>query len=682
MNIALIILAVIEAVVIVFFIVKQYKGTSSKKSIVQNAEKIVGGELSIEDIQADKIGGDDAVIANGLNLIKSNLLTFVESTKQNVVVLSDSIGALTESMNANQQRCELIASNSQDVDETTSRQLSLVEDNLRVIEENSVQMQEMVDQIDVIMNMLNENVQVSENGMTYLEKYAKEMDVVSDDLNVIGDTIARFNQELKQVYDVGDFIVGISNQLKLLSFNASIEAARAGQAGRGFVVVADEMTNMSEQTREGVERINEILNEIIASSAKVTESIDACASTYNKSKEKFEDVNKSFRTINTHSSSIQTDIIKMSDSFKVMAANTEETRQLADDMCITAQSINEKTGNIAASSQEVASGSVLIGENAKELNGMLAGIQKLLKKFNTGVIPVDASPKKLIKIAIFSMYDNDFWYNIKRGAVYAKQELADKNVLVDFVPLIPDDTRSLDDVVQAEFDRIIAEKYDGLIYPGFIGGIKERLIACKKAGMKLMTFNCDISDPTLRLACLRPDAVDQGVIAGQAAVKLIEKGDDVVILYGNPDVSGNVDRNTGFRKIIEKLKDCKITGEVIVADDGDDVYRKTYDAIKKYKPDLMFLTNGFPIEASKAIIDAGAVGKTKLVAFDLSPALFPYIRKGIIGAVVSQDAFGQGHDPVIWLYNHIVADVPFPGEYIGCRVSVADRSNIDDLLEA
>ena len=73
-------------------------------------------------------------------------------------------------------------------------------------------------------------------------------------------------------------------------------------------------------------------------------------------------------------------------------------------------------------------------------------------------------------------------------------------------------------------------------------------------------------------------------------------------------------------------------------------------------------------------------GKVQLYAFDTDAEIVSYIKKGIIACTVGQDSFGQGHDPIIWLYNHIAAEEEFPSDIIHCRVSVIDRSNVDSLI--
>ena len=95
-----IVLAVIELLVIIAGLVVWLLGKKKNDAMVDNARKLAKGKLNIDDIPTSGNNSSEDVIASGLNLIKSNLLTFVESTKQNTVVLSDAIDRLTENMKA------------------------------------------------------------------------------------------------------------------------------------------------------------------------------------------------------------------------------------------------------------------------------------------------------------------------------------------------------------------------------------------------------------------------------------------------------------------------------------------------------------------------------------------------------------------------------------------------------
>lgn len=681
MTVFWIVIAVIELIIIIVGLVFCIINKKNQSVMVDNAQQLVKGRLNIDDIPVSGNKSSFDIVSSGLNLIKSNLLTFIEATKQNTVVLSDAIDKLSSNMEANQVGSNKIAKNTLRVEERTAKQLEMVQDNMAVIESNSAQIEEIGESMKRIGEMLKDTAKISTEGMSNLEGYANEMDAVSKDLNNINSTLNRFNDQIQKVYEVGDFIVGISNQLKLLSFNASIEAARAGQAGKGFAVVADEMTDMSEQTRDGMERINAILSDIMQSSSGVTESIAKCTDTYNNSKSTFGEVTRSFTTINTNSIETQDKVSKITDMFTVMEGNSEQSKTIATQLYEAAHDINEMTGEIASISQEVSSEATQLGDNTVALDGMLAGIQRLLRRFDTGVLPTRNKPNKEIKIAMLSMYDNDFWYGVKRGANYALKELAELNAKVKFVPLIAGDT-DFDEMVRGNIRSLIADGYDAIIYPGFLGGLDSVLEQAKDKGIELMTFNCDCANPSLRLACLKSDSISQGEMAAKAAADLIGKNGQVGILMGDPTIIGNVERKQGFIDKISKYKGIKISGEVVVEDDGEDVYKKTKAWLEKDSAvQILFLTNGFPEDAARAVVDAKRSGKTMIIGFDLNPALFPYIKNGSIGTIISQDSFGQGHDPIVMMYNHIVDRKPFPAEVISCRASVADASNIDDLIE-
>ena len=70
---------------------------------------------------------------------------------------------------------------------------------------------------------------------------------------------------------------------------------------------------------------------------------------------------------------------------------------------------------------------------------------------------------------------------------------------------------------------------------------------------------------------------------------------------------------------------------------------------------------------ANAIKDCGRSGKTSLVCFDHNQEIFQQIKAGIITAAIGQDAFGQGHDPLIWLYNNLVTGEKLD-EFIPCRL--------------
>lgn len=680
MDKLLIIAVFVELLVIAFLAFLLIKNELAYKKIVEKSSQIVRGKLKVDDIKVGESKSTSNVIAGSVNAIKSNLMTFVEATKGNVITLSDAIDVLLKSVDANQAGNEQIAKGVTNVAEKTSEQFELVKDNLELIEANSAQMTDAEDSLQSIQTMLDATVSNCQEGVAHLEGYERDMGEMSQELNSIDQILTGFNDDIKKIEEVGDFIINISNQLKLLALNASIEAARAGQAGKGFSVVADEMNEMSTKTKDGIEVINKIVREVINSSAQVNESIRACVDTYNKSTGTFELVNSSFRSIDKQSGEIRNMMAEVSGKFDVMANNTVETKNKATRLFDTSQAISESTSEMAAVSQEVAAESNEIAANTEKLGNMLTSIQGLLNQYNTAIVPTKAKKSKPVKIMLFSMYDNEFWHGVGRGASYAVKELAAVGGVGEFVPIIPTAEYGMGEQIIDAMERAFSTGFDGVIFPGWLDtqGYGEKAV---EKGLKVMVYNSDCSPSIERVACLCPDAAEPGRISAQTMIKNIGKKGRVIIVHGDLEVASNIERYDSFKKELEKYSGFEIAEEVLVLESEEDVYNKTMESLRNNKDvQAVFITNGFPCTVARAIEDSRLTGKVLVYTFDPDPNVVSYIRKGVIACAIGQDSFGQGHDPMIWLYNHLAGGEPFPSDIIHCSVSVVDRTNVDSLI--
>ena len=92
------------------------------------------------------------------------------------------------------------------------------------------------------------------------------------------------------------------------------------------------------------------------------------------------------------------------------------------------------TQDIARVSDETASASLKMSENIDQLDTMLSSIKNLLAQYQTSVVPVKDRPSKKVKIGIYCILDNDFWHAVRRGIIYAKNELEALGAEVRYIP--------------------------------------------------------------------------------------------------------------------------------------------------------------------------------------------------------------------------------------------------------
>lgn len=181
----------------------------------------------------------------------------------------------------------------------------------------------------------------SENGKLQLDKVIKNMQELKEDIQRIMKTIDELEDNSKKIGGIVNVITGIADQTNLLALNAAIEAARAGEHGKGFAVVADEVRKLAEQTKDSSSSITELVQETIAHISNVIDQI----STINKvvdtgnqeikmTTDVFDSILGSSRDNNQMSKSTEKDL-------QLLIQLLEEINQAVAKMAVSTEELNE-----------------------------------------------------------------------------------------------------------------------------------------------------------------------------------------------------------------------------------------------------------------------------------------------------------------------------------------------------
>ena len=663
----LLILLILFFCVEVFALLKFFKGL---KLIEINAEHLSDGNLNISDIMADRTKGIE-VLTIAFNDVKRNLLNFIDSTKGNVVILSEAVDQVTKSLDMTYKGNEQIAKNMNIVAEKAHDQLNMANQTLTQIEDVSNRTLNISNTLANIEEFVLNTVKETEEGTTNVNKYDEQMNVISTNLNNTSIQIETLNSYLNEIDQVSGLIMTITEQLKLLSLNSAVEAARAGDAGKGFVVVSQEMNKLSTATRNSIGEINRLLNNILNSNEQVSISIDACVESFEISKDIFKSVQESFDNINKNTNILSEDMKKVHEESQIITDSTHDMNEQGLSLHRSSKEISSITQDVAAVTEEELAENEEINNQALSLQNLLSSIETLLRRYKTSVEPIDeVSPRKL-KLVMLSPLDHPFWHGVREGALYAKNELRNKNTEVEYIGY-----EVMDDRLNNTLAEKIKEGVDGIVVPGSVGQIEDNINQAYLKNIPVVSFNQDFPDGVNRLAYFGPDIEATATVAGKLVVNALDGQGEFAIIRG--ELNGYVEtRQNAILKVTDKKSKIKMVEDLETKVGDEYVYDGAKELLKRNQDlkVIVILTSGIQ-GAVDAIKDSGRHGKTKVICFDYDDQVLENIKDGYIYAALGQDPFGQGHDPLISLYNHIVGGIK-PDDITHTRIEVIDRRSVD-----
>lgn len=323
-----------------------------------------------------------------LGLLSDNINKSMESISElisGVKMSTNQLAASSEELNTTSLNTSKIAKEVNEAVDDINKDLGNHDKNLESIsglmEELAASYQEISASTDEVNRKADQAQDAGDKGLILVQEMTKQIKQIED---AVVDSNKRINILQAHSYEIGkiiELISEISSQTNLLALNAAIEAARAGEHGRGFAVVADEVRKLAEETAEATEKIRGLITNIQVETKETVIQFDQAKYSVDEGIKYVEKTGESFEVILSSIKDVAVGLSEVSTAINQMASGTTNAVEDVNEIANVSNEISRRSEGLKTSSDNQVITSEAISKSADELMEMAEKLKVMIEQF-------------------------------------------------------------------------------------------------------------------------------------------------------------------------------------------------------------------------------------------------------------------------------------------------------------
>lgn len=356
--------ALIVVGLFIFFISRHFI-TRPIASVITRLHRVAEGDLSVS---FNEKGRDEiSALSKNMNVMVQQLKKLMDEIAKSSMQVAGTSEELAASGHGISESSDEITKSVKSIANHIDHQFDEIKSCTALTDELSIGMKNMTDAIESISENANESSELANRGHETIDETVTQMREMIEQVLQTTRVIDRLNEKTGEIEKIVSIIGQISEQTNLLALNASIEAARAGDAGLGFAVVASEVRQLAEETVESTMQIANIINEVKEESTKAVQMMDETNESVQTNADLIQNAGDSFSSIHTSIDEIAT---QMHDISKYIQENERQANRINENV----HTLSETSKNIVDSVQTITNA---VSEHSHTLDDISAATDSL-----------------------------------------------------------------------------------------------------------------------------------------------------------------------------------------------------------------------------------------------------------------------------------------------------------------